>query len=328
MKAWLLLNPGSPAELTLGETEDPRPGPGEIRVQVHAVGLNPADYKLLSKGAPGWRYPFIPGLDVAGVVDAVGEGVSAWRGGDRVFYHGNLARPGGFAELAVTTAHTVTRIPESLSFTEAASIPCAGLTAYHALHRRLRLRRGQSLLVHAGAGGVGSFAIPLARQAGLRVLTTCSSRNADYVRALGAEVVIDYRRQDVRQAVMAATDGRGVDAILESRGPQVAARDLELLAFNGAMACLLGLPEVSRLQPFTVSPSLHEISLGAAHLYGSRADQEDLARMGDELAALIVQGAVRLPNLERIPWQQIPAGLEKLAEGHVRGKIVARVRAG
>lgn len=328
MKAWLLLNPGSPTELTLGETEDPRPRPGELRVRVYAVGLNPADYKLVSKGAPGWRYPFIPGLDVAGVVDELGDGVTGWQSGERVFYHGSLTRPGGFAELAVTTAHTVSRIPESLSFIEAAAIPCAGLTAYHALHRRLRLQRGQSILVHAGAGGVGSFAIPLARHAGLKVLTTCSSRNADYVRALGAQVVIDYRNQDVKQAVMTATSGRGVDAILESRGPQVAARDLELLAFNGGMACLLGLPDVSRLQPFTISPSLHEISLGGAHLHGTRADQEDLARMGDELAALIVQGSVHLPNLERIPWQQIPAGLEKLAEGHVRGKIVAQLRPG
>ncbi|MGZ9093017.1 MAG: alcohol dehydrogenase catalytic domain-containing protein, partial [Rhodoplanes sp.] len=109
-----------------------------------------------------WRFPHILGLDVAGVVDAIGSSVTHCRLGDRVFYHGNLSKPGGFAEFAVTTAHTIARIPDGMSVVDAASLPCAGLTAYHALHRRLHVRAGQTILIHAGAGGVGGFAIQLA----------------------------------------------------------------------------------------------------------------------------------------------------------------------
>src|SRR5512147_1943111 len=314
MRAWLLPRPGSWRDMVFGEAPEPSPEQGEIRVAVHAVGLNPVDYKIARAGHPSWRFPHILGLDVAGVVDAVGSSVNRWQTGHRVFYHGDLSKPGGFAEFAATTAHTVAHIPDSMSFVDAASLPCAGLTAYHALHGRLHVRAGQSILVHAGAGGVGSFAIQLAAHAGLKVLTTCSANNADYVRGLGAEVAIDYHTENLKEVVSAVTHGPGVDAILSSLGSERTTQDLDLLAFNGGLACLLGLPDLTRLQPFTIAPSIHEVALGSAHLSGDkRAD--DLARMADELAAMIIQGAVHLPPIEVIPWQEIPAGLDRLADG-------------
>src|SRR5512144_1034312 len=116
---------------SFGEAPEPSPAQGDIRVAVHAVGLNPVDYKIARMGHPDWRFPHILGLDVAGVVDAIGASVSQWQLGDWVFYHGDLSKPGGFAEFAVTTAHTVARIPDGMSFVDAASLPW-GLTAYHA----------------------------------------------------------------------------------------------------------------------------------------------------------------------------------------------------
>ena len=157
MKAWLLPRPGSWRDMVFGDAPEPSPAQGDIRVAIHAVGLNPVDYKIARMGHPDWRFPHILGLDVAGVVDAIGSSVTQWQPGDRVFYHGDLSKPGGFAEFAVTTAHTVAHIPDGMSFVDAASLPCAGLTAYHALHRRLHVRAGQTILVHAGAGGVGGF---------------------------------------------------------------------------------------------------------------------------------------------------------------------------
>src|SRR5512132_2580728 len=311
MRAWLLPRPGSWRDMVFGEAPEPFPAQGDIRVAVHAVGLNPVDYKIARMGHPDWRFPHILAPDVAGVVDAIGSAVSQWQPGVRGFYHGDLSKPGGFAEFALTTAHTVARIPDGMSFVDAASLPCAGLTAYHALHRRLHVRVGQTILVHAGAGGVGGFAIQLAAHAGLKVLTTCSANNDDYVRDLGAEVAIDYHTGNLNEVVLAVTDDRGV-------------QDLDLLAFNGGLACLLGLPDLTRLQPFNTAPSIHEVALGSAHVSGDKRAQDDLARMADELAALIIQGAVRLPPIEVIPWQEIPAGLDRLAEGHVRGKIVAQ----
>jgi NADPH:quinone reductase len=120
---------------------------------------------------------------------------------------------------------------------------------------------------------------------------------------------------------LAVTDGRGVDAILSSLGSERATQDLDLLAFNGGLACLLGLPNLTRLRPITIAPSIHEVALGSAHLSGDKRVQEDLARMADELATLIIQGAVRLPLIEVIPWQELPAGLDRLADGHVRGGL-------
>src|SRR5512147_1627538 len=298
MRAWLLPRPGSWRDMVFGEAPEPSPEQGEIRVAVHAVGLNPVDYKIARAGHPDWRFPHILGIDVAGVVEAIGSSVSQ-------------SKPGEFAEFAVTTAHTVARIPDGMSFVDAASLPCAGLTAYHALHRRLHVRAGQSILVHAGAGGVGSFAIQLAAHAGLKVLTTCSANNADYVRGLGAEVAIDYHTENLKEVVSAVTHGPGVDAILSSLGSERTTQDLDLLAFNGGLACLLGLPDLTRLQPFTIAPSIQEVALGGAHRSGDKRAQDDLARMADELAALIIQRAVRLPPIEVIPWQEIPAGLDR-----------------
>ena len=149
----------------------------------------------------------------------------------------------------------------------------------------------------------------------------------DRFRDLGAEVAIDYHTENLKEVVRAATDGRGVDAILSNLGSERATQDLDLLAFNGGLACLLGLPDLTRLQPFTIAPSIHEVALGSAHRSGDKRAQDDLATMADELAALIIQRSVRLPPIEVIPWQDIPAGLDRLADGHVRGKIVAQLAA-
>ena len=130
MKALLLDQTGPVGDLRVGETPLPDPGAGEIRVKVHAVSLNPVDYKLAGRGHAEWAWPHILGLDVAGVVDAVGAEVRQFESGDRVFYHGDLSKPGGFAEYAVTTAHTTARIPDSVSYSEAAAIPCAGKLWY------------------------------------------------------------------------------------------------------------------------------------------------------------------------------------------------------
>lgn len=189
MQAILVERPGPRSALRLGEAPLPQPGPGQLRVRVHAVGLNPADYQLAHYGHPAWRYPHVLGLDAAGTIDALGEGVTAWRPGEAVYYHGDLSRPGCFAEYALVAAHVVAPLPARLSFPQAAALPCAGFTAYQALHRRLHVQAGQTVLVQGGAGGVGGFAVQLAAHAGLRVITTASPRNFDWVRPLAARRV-------------------------------------------------------------------------------------------------------------------------------------------
>ena len=133
----------------------PVPRDNEILVRVHAAGLNPVDYKVAASGHPAWTYPFTLGLDVAGTVVETGKSVTHLSPGDRVFYHGDFSKPGGFAEYAVTTAHTVSKIPGCITFSEAAALPCSGLTAYQALYRKIDMSGMESILIHGGAGGVG-----------------------------------------------------------------------------------------------------------------------------------------------------------------------------
>lgn len=234
MKALVIDRPGSFEHLRVAEVEAPEPSPGMLLVRTDAAGLNPVDYKLLLGGGhPAWRYPFVPGLDVAGVVTGVGAGVDPAMLGKRVFGHLDLSKPGALAEYALLDARAAAEIPDGVSGTDAAAIPCAGLTAWQAIHRKLHVEAGEWVLVHAGAGGVGGFAIQLAAQVGARVVTTCSETNFGRVRQLGAEQAIDYRSGDVAGEVRRITGGRGVDAVVDVLGTASATEALDLLAFSG-----------------------------------------------------------------------------------------------
>lgn len=330
MKALVLERPGAFENLHIADIPRPEPGPGEVRVRVVAAGLNPVDYKLMSGGHPAWQYPFVLGLDVAGIVDALGPGVVQWEVGDEVFYHGDLRRPGGFAEYTVAPAHSMARIPENTSPVESAvdmaALPCAGLTAYQAIYRKLRLRAGQTILVQAGAGGVGGFAVQLASVSGATVITTASPANFDYVRQLGADCILDYHTENVLERVMEITGGRGVDAVIDVLGRHTATAGLDMLAFGGQLVCVEALPDFSHWHMFNKALSVHEIALGDAHAHGDRAAQEDLADMASELAALVAEGRINPMVSEVISLEAIPDALRRLSGRHVRGKIVARVQ--
>jgi NADPH2:quinone reductase len=156
---------GPPSSLRIGEILIPRPGVDEALVRVCAASLNPVDYNVAAQGYQGWHYPHILGVDVAGVIETMGEGVVSWNRGDQVFYHTTWRKDGSYAELNVAPAYTFARIPEGISFVDAATLPCAALTAYCALYRRLHVREGDIVLVHAAAGGVGGFAVQMAKVA-------------------------------------------------------------------------------------------------------------------------------------------------------------------
>ncbi len=324
MRALLLDQPGPVASLRVANAPDPQPGAGEVRVKVAAVGLNPVDYKLAGRGHANWTYPHIMGLDVAGEIDAIGAEVDGFSVGERVFYHGDLTKPGGFAEYAITTAHTIARIPDAVSFADAAAIPCAGLTAYQGLVRRLRVQKGHVVWVQGGAGGVGGYGVQLAAHAGATVITTASEKSFAHVKRLGATHVIDYQQEDVVARIMAITEGRGVDAVQAAVDADSADQGVAVLAFAGAISCIAGVPTLSE-QAFAKAISLHKIFLGAAHQSNNRAAQLDLARMGEEMIALVA-GKKIAPMVEQVlAFEDIAAGLAQLESRHVRGKIVATV---
>ncbi len=222
MKAILMREAGGPEVLTEGELPLPEiSAPDQVRVRIRAAGVNPVDTKLRSKGTyfPD-RMPAVLGCDGAGVVDAVGDGVTRFQPGDEVyFFHGGIGYPAGnYAEYALVDEIALAKKPAAIDFVHAAAAPLVLITAWEALHDRARIQSGQSVLVHAGAGGVGHVAIQLAVEAGCRVAATVGSpEKAEFVRTLGAEP-IPYREVNFVEAVLAWTGGDGVDAVLDTVG--------------------------------------------------------------------------------------------------------------
>ena len=326
MKAVLLDAPGPPSSLRIGELVDPAPSPDEVLVRVHAASLNPVDFKVAAVGSELWNYPHVLGVDAAGVIEQVGLHVNDWRPGDRVFYHATWRRQGTYAELSTVPGHTIAKVPESLTYVDAAAIPCAGLTAYNSTYRRLHCKSGDLVLIHGGSGGVGSFAIQLAKQLRATVVTTCSAANVDYVRDLGADEVIDYRIENVFERARQIAGPRLFDAIIDTIGPRNGVDNLRLLAPEGGVAFVAGVPDLSRIDELPYSVAIHDIGLGGVLVAPQfRRQQEDLAKMASEMISLVERAEIRSTVSQVIALEEIPQSLAALAEGHVRGKIVARM---
>ncbi|MBF0707366.1 zinc-binding dehydrogenase [Alkalihalobacillus hwajinpoensis] len=325
MKALLLKAKGQWDSMSVEEIDTPSPGKGEVLVKIHAAGLNPVDYKTATNGNPNWEYPHILGLDGAGIIEQVGDEVTEWKAGDRVVYHGDLMRKGTFAQYAIAQAHTISQLPESISFVHAAAIPTAGYTAYQALFRKLHIHRGQTILIHAGAGGVGGYAIQMAKYMGLTVITTASRHNHDFVKKLGADYAIDYKEEDFVDQTVEITNGIGVHAVLDTVSSDNATKSLDTLTFNGQMAYIAGAPDFAQGVSFARPLSFHQIALGGVYQSSNTAEQADLAMMGDEMINLLLGGYVDPMIKKTISLEEIPQALVELSERHVTGKIVAEI---
>lgn len=328
MKAIVLKKSGSLDELKFEKDRPiPLPQKNEIRVKVYSVGLNPVDYKLAEGwGDIKWSNPPVLGLDVAGIVDMLGEGVTNFKVGDRVYYHGNLLKEhGGYAEYACTSAQTVSLMPKALSMTEAAALPCSGFTAYQAVINKLRARAGRTILIHAGAGGVGGYAIQYAKLMGLTIYTTCSTKNIEYVKSLGADFALDYTKYDIYSRIMELTDHRGVDYIINTIDGESATKDIDVLAFNGELVAVVEHPNFGRIRFYEKAMSIHEVALGGAHINGDMIAKIQLAEIGTEVANLVVSKKIKTLPVKLIDLTEIPQYLSELEKRHVAGKIVAQI---
>src|ERR1051326_4234332 len=218
MKAALFMQPGGPEVLQYGDMPDPVAGTGDVVVDVHAASVNGADWKVRAGSyySPVPRFPYVPGRDFSGVVAALGEGVTEFKIGDPVFGVCDVGQEGAYAEKLAIKAAIVARKPDELTHAECAALALTGLTALVSIEDTLRLQRGATILIQGGAGGVGGFAIQVAKHLGARVVATASAANHDYVRELGADEVIDYRTTDFARAVS------DCDAVLDTVGGEVA----------------------------------------------------------------------------------------------------------
>jgi NADPH2:quinone reductase len=327
MKAILMTAVGGPEVLSLSDIDEPQiTSPTGIKVKLHAAGVNPIDTKVRRNGLffPN-ALPAVLGCDGAGEVVAVGTAVDRFKPGDKVWFcHGGLGREqGNYAEYTVLDQRWAAPMPASLSYAEAAAGPLVLITAWGALFDRGGLQAGQTVLVHAGAGGVGHVAIQLAKLKGARVITTVSSeRKADFVRALGADEVIDYRRNDVADAVNQLTAGQGCDLVFDTVGPSVFEQSIPATAHFGRLVTILDPGALNwgeaRMRNLTIgfelmlTPMLRELH---------EARDKQIAML-NQCASFIDQGRLKIHLSEQMALKDAAAAHKRIEDGHTQGKIV------
>lgn len=300
----------------------------DVLVKVVAVALNPVDAKinLWHEMVPNMDDQFVGGLDVSGEIIAVGSKVDNWQVGDKVLYHGNMRRAhGGFAEFAIQDSRTLVKHPV-ISAESAASIPCAAWTAYRALVDKLNASHKESILITGGSGGVGSFAIQIAKALGVKtIITTCSQANHEVVRQLGATHVIDYRSSDVVAEVMKMTEEQGVDIALDCVGGDNDKLAADVLAYEGEMVELVQVVMPERYDnAFLKGLSFHQLSLGSGHVNGPKG-MKTLVDAGNAVNALVESGDVVVPNLKVITLEEIGDALLDIRSQRTVGKIIAKL---
>ncbi|MBJ6128270.1 zinc-dependent alcohol dehydrogenase family protein [Microvirga splendida] len=314
MRAMVITRFGGPDVFEHHEIERPAPGPGEVLVRVIASGTNPVDAKIREAGT--WAqipFPAVLGYDVSGIIEARGPGVVEFNMGDEVFYTPEIFgnRHGSYAEYTIASASIVASKPTNLSHVEAAGIPLAGGTAWEAIVRRLNVRPGETVLIHGGAGGVGSFAIQFAKAAGARVIATASKVNHSAVQELGADVAVDYRDADVAGRILEATSGHGVDASFDTAGGNVSLSTLVTRPF-GRIATILP-PDGDLSALYTKNQTL----------FGTFLTREG-ARLR-EMTPLFERGQAKVVIDAVLPLEQVGKAHERLDSGHGRGKVILQV---
>jgi len=333
MKAYILDRYKKQAALRLGDMPEPEVRDGDVLVTVHAAGLNQLDAKIRDgefKFILPYRLPLILGNDVAGVVVRVGSKVRGFKPGDEVYARPSQDRIGTLAEFIAIDEADLALKPTNLSMEAAASIPLVGLTAWQVLVDRAELKRGQKVLIHAGSGGVGTFAIQLAKHLGATVATTTSTENVDWVKSLGADVVVDYRKEDYTKVLS------GYDVVLNSLGKDTLEQSLKVLKPGGMLISISGPPDVAFAREAGMNGFLQQVmrllSFGIrskAKLHGvgysfvfMRANGEQLGK----ISSLIESGIVR-PIVDRVfPFQATNEAMDYLATGRVKGKVVVKVK--
>ncbi len=318
---------------TIGEVPDPAVGVHDVLIQVHATSVNPLDSKIRTgefKLILPYTFPLVLGNDLAGVVVRTGSAVKRFKPGDEVYARPPEDRIGTFAELIAVNENALALKPSNLDMAEAASVPLAALTAWQALVETAQVKKGQKVLIHAGSGGVGTFAIQLAKHLGAFVATTTSTANVEWVKALGADVVIDYKQQDF------ANELRDFDVVLNSLGADVLEKSIKVLKPGGQLISLSGPPtaqfaqeqglswmlrQVMRLLSSGIRRKARKHGVSYAFLF-MRADGVQLQR----ITSLIEAGVIK-PVIDRsFPFESTAEALRYVEQGRSKGKVTITIK--
>ena len=333
MKAFVVDRYGSKDGGRAAEMPDPELRDADVLVQIHAAGVNLLDSKIRDgefKLILPYRLPLILGNDVAGVVVRVGSRVRRFKPGDEVYARPATERIGAFAEFISIKEDDVANKPKTLTMEEAASIPLVGLTAWQALIERANLKKGQTVLIHAGSGGVGTFAIQLAKHVGAFVATTTSTPNLDLVKRLGADVAIDYRKDDFETLL------HDYDVVLNSLGAETLDKSLRVLKPGGKLISISGPPDpdfakdigsslilrlLMRLLSYRIRRKAKRHHVSYSFLF-MRASGDQLREIG----SLIDSGIIR-PLVDRVfPFESTKEAMAYVETGRAKGKVVVRVK--
>jgi NADPH:quinone reductase-like Zn-dependent oxidoreductase len=302
MKAVVFTEYGGPEVLHIGDVADPVAGPGEVIVDVLAASINGADYKVRRGGPYKIKFPHILGRDFSGIVSAVGTDVDDFVVGDAVFGVLDQGVEGAYAEKLVVSAAIIARKPDWLGHVEAAAVALTGITAIWALEDTARLQSGETILIQGGAGGVGGFAIPLARALGADVITTASAGNHDYVKNLGADRVIDYNALDFTQVV------EPCDVVFDTVGGDTQVRSYQVLKPGGRLVWIAAAPQ-------GFEATRHDVTVKRPAVLRDRAHLE-------RILALLQSGSVMPPPIQRFKLSEAVIA-HRISEGrHLRGKLV------
>jgi NADPH:quinone reductase-like Zn-dependent oxidoreductase len=333
MKAFVVDRYGRKNGIRAGDMPLPEPREDDVLIQIHAAGVNPLDSKIRDgefKLILPYRLPLSLGNDLAGVVVRVGSRVRRFKPGDEVYARPHKDRIGTFAEFIAVKEDGVALKPTALTMEEAASIPLVGLTAWQALIEKGQLKRGQKVLIHAGSGGVGTFAIQLAKHVGATVATTTSERNIELVKRLGADIVIDYKKDDF-SAIL-----RDYDVVLDTQGGNALEKSLRVLRPGGKLIGIAGPPDpdfakemgaswflktVMRFLSYRIRKAAkrHEVSYSFVFM---RPDGGQLS----QIATLIDAGAIK-PVIDRVfPFASTKEALTYVETGRVKGKVVIKIQ--
>jgi NADPH:quinone reductase-like Zn-dependent oxidoreductase len=334
MKAFVVERYGDADAVRAADVPDPSVGDQDVLVQIHAASVNPLDVKTRDgdfKVILPYRVPFILGNDLAGVVVAVGAGVTRFAVGDEVYARPSKSRIGAFAELIAIHEDDVAIKPVRLTMEEAASIPLVGLTAWQALVERANLQPGQKVLIHAGSGGVGTIAIQLAKQLGATVATTTSTSNVDLVKDLGADVVVDYTKQAFETIL------HDYDVVLDTLGGETLKKSLPVLKRGGKVISIAGPPDPAFGKELGANPVVRLAMTALSFRTRQRARRHHVTysflfmrASGNqlrELTALIEAGTIR-PVVDRVfAFESSREALAYVEEGRVKaGKVVIRLK--
>ncbi|GCE09707.1 zinc-dependent alcohol dehydrogenase family protein [Dictyobacter aurantiacus] len=314
MKAMIIKDFGGPEVFAEQELPKPTPEADEVLVRVYASSINPVDYKIRQSGSwAGVKPPAVIGYDVSGVVEQVGSAVKDFKVGDEVYYTPDIpGRGGSYAEYHVAREAIVAHKPKNLSHIEAACVPLAGGTAWDALITRAQLKVGETVLIHGGTGGVGSMAVQIARASGAYVYTTCSAKNAELAKRLGAHRVIDYKTENFADIIARETGGQGVDVVFDTVGGETVANSIPATKMYGRMVSVVDIAG-NTYMGFMKNITLHYLFL-----------QRERYKL-DYLRALIERGQLKPVVAQTLPLNQVAQAQRLLEQGGIAGKIAIQI---